>query len=227
MKDLGPEDLPVPTRPEDWAKIVRRNAGKSLSEEGLDPKTFRESVDPSYPYGDDADWERAAKRVGASLESRVAWLLKLPHWRIAGHTDDAELKRELAAFIGDRQIVFPSLNGLLRQISLVRGILSNGGKWRGYIKLGYEFSLSKNRGMEIRPIPNQAAYPQLISKISETLMQAKRLLRVCASPGCRKLFIRHKRQKYCTKNCGAKVRLKKHREIRKVNLAVQQYRQPE
>jgi hypothetical protein len=219
MNPLAPEDLPVATTPEEWAKI----AGKNCSEEGLHPRTRCHRPCRSSADGDEADWERAAKRVGASLESRVAWLLKLAHWKVARDTDDPELKRELAIFMGDREIVFPSLKGLLRQISLLRSILSNGGEWQGYIKTSYKFSMSKEGELKIRPAINNKAYPQLISELCKTLMDAKGILKLCARPGCQKLFMRHKRQEYCSKKCGVKVRLKKHREVKKVNLAIQQY----
>jgi len=197
---------------------------RNLEDEGLRVDARYCAIRPySRAAGNAAEWKIAKKRVGTSAKEHLTWLLNIPPWTSISDRNE-ELMREVAIFLGDRDILLPSLKWLLRHVTDLRTRLLRNKLWKGFIKQDYLIELNDKGRLQIQKVPTIGAYPCLVSRIMWTLIQGHDLLCTCRRRECGKLFIRNKRQRYCSARCGARVRLRKHRKSKKIEAAMAQYR---
>jgi hypothetical protein len=204
---------------------------------------FRVKRRPSGPWkppDNEAEYARALKRVGETLESRARWLLSLANQEALADLSEPEqrgIRWEMAVFCGDR--ANPEVGAVLRVTEVTAE------RWHSRIKEGLR-RLAKGRAwghalvthMSLW-IPLQAQWEKLkigrpdtlyvtrtdkeslMHAVCAVILAVENRLRRCRRSTCGRLFLRRKRQAYCSPRCSSVARMRRYRHRKREQKAGQ------
>jgi hypothetical protein len=142
-------------------------------------------------------------------ESKLDLLLKLAdRGSLAQQPDFEEVREKIAGFLGvsnDASLGDELIKKSYRTIRDGVALLKRGQPWTIF---GHRFRLTREKGLRVDMPGLDSNFQQVIV---ETLTLGKELLRHCRRRGCPNLFVKKRRQEYCTKRCSGLARIRKHR----------------
>ena len=155
-----------------------------------------------------------ARENGEMEENKLDIFLKLANLGpLAQQPDFEEVREKIARFLG---VVSDASQGdelIKKSYRAIRdgvALLKRGQPWT---ILGHRFRLTREKGLTLDMPGLDSNFQQVIV---ETLTLGKGLLRRCRRRGCPNLFVKKRRQEYCTKRCSGLARIRKHRNKKTV-----------
>lgn len=141
---------------------------------------------------------------------KLTWLIEVADRApIADGAELADLRAEMVEFLGlpDGTWLDDSyLKKCTRAIKDGVTLLRKGEPWT---ILGHRFRISRENGLSFDQ-PREAT--NLQEALIETLVRGKNTLRRCKRRGCRNLFLKQRRQEYCSKKCSGLARTRRFRQ---------------
>jgi hypothetical protein len=171
------------------------------------------------------EWRQAAQRVGYTAQTRAQWLIDLryryPYVHNLSPTEMRVLRWEMAAFCsrpGDYEKIPLSFSEDEVERWLVRihngiRLLTRGRMWKHRLSTHYGFRvrLRDQCPGESDVLVYRTLQDFMAHQICEVLAAVKDRLQLCQRKECGRLFVREKRQCYCTPACASVIRTRKHR----------------
>ena len=163
--------------------------------------------------------KRARLRIGSTRAAQAAWLLRLtqlPKYEYLTSTQEEALRWELGAFLHGGEATERKTSVWLSRVQGGFRAFNNKVKaWKQWtVRVGeYRTAVIDDNSLIFKVLPpKKSQRDEIADDVYKALCTLDNLLARCPRSRCRAYFIRVRRQRYCTPQCAAKVRLRRFRE---------------